>query len=142
MHGDRPRATRLLRLEGPPQRQIELEYLGIGTLGLHLGRLPRRLADRPLVPGQDLIQESDHDYIDGSFTAGYALTEKTDLQAQYFVYYANNFTDNSASSVPYNVSAEEHGITGTLIHRFSSELRMNVHWQKETLRSSPAANVD
>ncbi|MBA4105285.1 MAG: hypothetical protein C0485_05970 [Pirellula sp.] len=29
-----------------------------------------------------------------------------------------------------------------ILHRFSTELRKNVHWLKETLRSSPAANVD
>ena len=29
-----------------------------------------------------------------------------------------------------------------ILHRFSTELRKNVHWLKETLRSSPAPNVD
>lgn len=29
-----------------------------------------------------------------------------------------------------------------MLHRFSPELRKNVQWLKETLRSSPAANVD
>jgi hypothetical protein len=29
-----------------------------------------------------------------------------------------------------------------MLHRFSAELRKNVRWLKETLRSSPVANVD
>lgn len=29
-----------------------------------------------------------------------------------------------------------------ILHRFSTELRKNVQWLKETLRSSPAANLD
>jgi hypothetical protein len=29
-----------------------------------------------------------------------------------------------------------------MLHRFSAELRKNVHWLKETLRSVPAANAD
>lgn len=29
-----------------------------------------------------------------------------------------------------------------MLHRFSTELRKNIHWLKETLRSSPAPNVD
>jgi uncharacterized membrane protein YqjE len=29
-----------------------------------------------------------------------------------------------------------------IFHRFSTELRKNVHWLKETLRSSPSANVE
>lgn len=83
--------------------------------------------DRAFTPAVDqlpgIVQRSDNDYVDGSFTAGYALTEKTDLQAQYFVYYANNYSDNSAVSTPYNASAEEHGITGTIIHRFSKAIQ-------------------
>jgi uncharacterized membrane protein YqjE len=29
-----------------------------------------------------------------------------------------------------------------MLHRFRAELRKNVHWLKETLRSAPAANAD
>ena len=83
--------------------------------------------------GTDLVQKSVQDYIDGSVTAGYALTEKTDLLAQYFIYYSDNFADNSTVSVPYLVSAEEHGITGTLIHRFSSAMQWTLKYGWFTL---------
>jgi hypothetical protein len=86
-----------------------------------------------LVPDQDLVQRSDNDYIDASVTAGYALTDKTDLQAQYFVYYADNFHDNSAVSVPYEASAEEHVITATLIHRISSAMQWTLKYGWFTL---------
>ncbi|MDX1953294.1 MAG: hypothetical protein SFY81_14025 [Verrucomicrobiota bacterium] len=79
------------------------------------------------------VQKSIQDYIDASATAGYALTEKTDLLAQYFTYYADNFSDNSAVSVPFLVSAEEHGITGTLIHRFSSAMQWTLKYGWVTL---------
>jgi hypothetical protein len=79
-----------------------------------------------ILPG--VIQRSDNDYVDASVMAGYALTEKTDLQAQYFLYYANNYSDNSAVSTPYNTSAEEHGITGTIIHRFSKTMQMTLKY--------------
>ena len=81
----------------------------------------------------DLVHKSDQDYIDGSATIGYALTEKTDLLAQYFIYYADNFADNSAVSVPYLVSAEEHGITGTLIHRFNAAMQWTLKYGWFTL---------
>jgi hypothetical protein len=29
-----------------------------------------------------------------------------------------------------------------ILHRFSRELRKNIQWLKETLRSSPAVNLD
>jgi hypothetical protein len=54
--------------------------------------------------------------------------EKTDLQASYFLYYANNYSDNSAFSVPYNTSAEEHGITGTIIHRFGAAMQWTIKY--------------
>jgi hypothetical protein len=82
---------------------------------------------------RDLVQKSVHDYIDGTLTVGYALTEKTDLQGQYFVYYSDNFSDNSAVSVPFNVSAEEHGITATVIHRFTSAMQATLKYGWWTL---------
>lgn len=81
-----------------------------------------------------LVQRSDNDYVDGSVLAGYALTEKTDLQAQYFVYYSNNYNDNSTISVPYNTTAEEHGITATLIHKFSAAMQWTVKYGWTTYR--------
>ena len=79
-----------------------------------------------VLPG--IVQRSDNDYVDASVTAGYALTQKTDLQATYFLYHANNFQDNSALSVPYNASADEHGITGTIIHHFSKAMQWTVKY--------------
>jgi hypothetical protein len=88
--------------------------------------------DRGETPAVDLfpayIQRSDNDYVDANVTVGFALTGKTDLQAQYFLYYANNYADNSAVSVPYNTSAEQHGITGTLIHRFSKAMQWTIKY--------------
>jgi hypothetical protein len=78
------------------------------------------------VPG--LVQRSDNNYINGTATAGFVLTEKTDLQASYFVYYSNNYDDNSAVSTPYLASAEEHGITGTVIHRFTPAQQLTVKY--------------
>jgi hypothetical protein len=83
--------------------------------------------DRGETPAVDLsngfIQRSDNDYVDANVTVGYALTKKTDLQGQYFIYYSNNYADNSAISVPYNSSVEQHGLVGTVIHKFSSAMQ-------------------
>lgn len=85
------------------------------------------------IPGRDYIQRSDNDYVDANLTAGFALNAKTDLQAQYFVYYSDNYQDNSKVSTPYNASAEEHGITATLIHRFSSAKQLTLRYGWFTL---------
>jgi hypothetical protein len=100
-----------------------------GTLNYAIDR-----AETPAVDAiSGLVQRADNDYIDASVTAGFALTEKTDLQAQYFVYYSDNYADNSALSVPYNASAEEHGITGTIIHRFTSAMQWTFKYGWTTL---------
>jgi hypothetical protein len=74
------------------------------------------------------VQDSENDYINVTATAGYALTEKTDLQAQYFLYYANNWQDNSLVSVPYNADAEEHGVSATVIHKLSARQQLLVRY--------------
>lgn len=88
--------------------------------------------DRGETPAVDwapgFIQRADNDYIDANVMAGFALTAKTDLQAQYFVYYANNYTDNSSISVPYNTSAEEHAITGSIIHKFNKRMQWTLKY--------------
>ncbi|HYJ03765.1 MAG TPA: hypothetical protein VEX43_01425 [Chthoniobacterales bacterium] len=70
-----------------------------------------------------IVQDMKNNYWNGTVTAGYALGDKTDLQVNYFYYRADNFEDNSASSVPYGSDAEEHAITATLSHEFTKNIR-------------------
>lgn len=74
------------------------------------------------------VQDSENDYINLTLLAGLALTEKTDLQAQYFLYYANNWEDNSLVGVPYNADAEEHGVTATVIHKISPAQQLTLRY--------------
>jgi hypothetical protein len=69
-----------------------------------------------------LVQTMYNDYWNASTMVGFVVNEATDLQAQYYYYRADNFQDNSAYSQPYGASAQEHGVTATLIHRFSRNL--------------------
>ncbi|MBI2950162.1 MAG: hypothetical protein HYY23_21210 [Verrucomicrobia bacterium] len=80
------------------------------------------------VPGTNLVLNVDNSYWNASATAGYALTDKTDLQAQYFYYRADNFEDNSQFSQPYGVGAEEHGVTAAIIHRIRKNLVSTVKY--------------
>ena len=70
-----------------------------------------------------IVQDMENHYWNGSITAGFALSDKTDIQVNYFYYRADNFQDNSAVSVPYGSDAEEHAITATLSHEFTKSLR-------------------
>jgi len=60
--------------------------------------------------------------------AGIALDDKTDFQAQYFYYRANNYTDNSLYSLPYGAGAEEHGVTASLSRQLTKNLRLTVRY--------------
>ncbi|MBI4659835.1 MAG: hypothetical protein HY735_13425 [Verrucomicrobia bacterium] len=73
-------------------------------------------------PGTNLVANAENNYWNASALAGYALTDKTDLQAQYLYYRADNNENNAQFTQSYGADAEEHGITATLIHR----LRQNM----------------
>lgn len=91
--------------------------------------------DTTETPAQDLtgaqanlVPHSQNDYWSGNLLAGYALDAKTDLQANYLYYRANNFLDNSTVSVPYGADAEEHGVTATLTRRITERMRWNLRY--------------
>lgn len=76
------------------------------------------------VPVDNPIADSENDYWNLSLASGYALTAKTDLDAQYFYYRADNFSDNAQFTMPFGAGSEEHGILGGVTHRF----RPNLTW--------------
>jgi hypothetical protein len=71
----------------------------------------------------NIVPPSQNDYWNASALVGYALDDKTDVQAQYFYYRANNYVDNSLYSQPFGASSEEHGVTATLSRQLTKSLR-------------------
>src|SRR6185295_10542072 len=69
-----------------------------------------------------------NDYWNASAGVNFVLDDKTDLQAQYSYYRADNYVDNSAVSQPYGVDAEEHGITATLVRRLTDRVRWTLRY--------------
>ena len=80
------------------------------------------------VPSTNLVANFDNGYWNASALAGYALTDKTDLQAQYTYYRADNFQDDSQFTQPYGVGAEEHAVTATITHRIRANLTWSVRY--------------
>ncbi|HKS37955.1 MAG TPA: hypothetical protein VJW76_12235 [Verrucomicrobiae bacterium] len=76
----------------------------------------------------NVVLNSENDYWNASATVGYVLDDKTDLQAQYFYYRADNYVNNSAASQPYGVDAEEHGIIATLSRRLTERVRWTLKY--------------
>ncbi|MBM3882528.1 MAG: TonB-dependent receptor [Verrucomicrobia bacterium] len=74
------------------------------------------------------VQRSENDYWTATATAGFVLDNRTDLEAQYFYYRADNYADNSAFGVPYNASLEEHGITAGITRRMTKHMRLSLRY--------------
>jgi hypothetical protein len=76
----------------------------------------------------NVVLDSVNDYWNATATIGCVLDEKTDLQAQYFYYRADNYVNNSVAGQPYGVDATEHGITATLIRRLTDRVRWTLKY--------------
>ncbi len=76
----------------------------------------------------NLVLPSKNDYWSANFMVSYNLNAKTDLQANYSYYRANNFVDNSSVSVPYGADDEEHAVTLAMIRRINARMRWTLKY--------------
>ena len=67
--------------------------------------------------------EFDNDYWTGSLVAGMALSERTDVRAQYFYYRADNYEGDVTVRQPFGSNAEEHGAAVTFAHQLNDKIR-------------------
>jgi len=75
-----------------------------------------------------VVLNAENDYWNVSGLVGYALDNKTDLQAQYFYYRANNYIDNSTFGQPYGAGAEEHAVTASIARQISKAVRVTLKY--------------
>jgi len=93
--------------------------------------------DTPADRYTEAILDSENNYWSLTFTTGFALDQKTDLQVSYFYYQADNYVDNSADGVPYGVGAEEHTVTCGVVRKIRENIRLSLKygfftWDDET----------
>jgi hypothetical protein len=81
-----------------------------------------------MFPGTNLVLNGENNYWNATALAGIALSEKTDFQAHYSYYRANNYEDNSEFSVPYGAGAEDHGVLAALIHRLTKRMQVTLRY--------------
>jgi outer membrane protein assembly factor BamA len=74
------------------------------------------------------ILNAQNNYWTLNFSSGFVLNDKTDLNLGYFFYQADNFEDNSSLGLPLGASAEEHGVTATLLRRISKNVRLSLKY--------------
>jgi hypothetical protein len=81
-----------------------------------------------------IVQVSKNNYWNTSFVAGWAATQKTDINLEYSYYRADDYYDNQAS-MSYGSGAEEHSLTLSMAQRLAD----NVRW---TLKYGVFTNQD
>jgi hypothetical protein len=76
-----------------------------------------------IIPGR--VQVSKNNYYTASGTVGYALTDRTDVTANYNYYLADNYDpSNFATGMAYGAGSTEHEIGLGLLHRFSKRMQL------------------
>lgn len=73
-------------------------------------------------PAEELVGDSQNDYVVGTLGAGYAVNDRNDVTIDYFYFDADNFADNSANSQPYNAGETRHAISGVWRFQYSENL--------------------
>ena len=98
-----------------------------GSISYVLDELTTPVSDSSATPG--LVQDAQNDYWFATLGAGYALSQKTDVTADYSYYRADNYqSGNYQVSVPYGASAREHVVSVGLVQRISRNLRCSVRY--------------
>lgn len=70
----------------------------------------------------------DNDYVCLALSAGYAINDKTDINASYFYSKADNYTNNVMQTTPYGTISEEHAFTVTLTQWITSQMAWNLRY--------------
>jgi hypothetical protein len=78
--------------------------------------------DQLKTPAYLFVQHADNNYVNGSVAAGYALAKKDDIYVDYSFYRANNFVDNSATSLPLGADERQQAAFITWVRRQSEHL--------------------
>lgn len=99
-------------------------------------------ADELTGPAAGMVPVVASDYWNLSAMIGYVLDDKTDVNAQYFYYRADNYVNNSAVSMPYGADAEEHGITVALTRMMRDNVRLTVRYGFFTNRDDAAGGYN
>jgi hypothetical protein len=76
----------------------------------------------------NVVPDLKNNYWNLGGSAGFAVDDKSDIQANYTYYRADNYIDNSAFSQPFGADSEEHGVTVAYIRRFTSRVRWTIKY--------------
>lgn len=88
------------------------------------------------------VTDARNDYWQTSAALTFVVDDKTDLQASYFYYRANNFINNSGVSMPYGTSANDHAVNVGLVRNFSKTVRGSLSYGYFRHRDETSGGID
>jgi hypothetical protein len=90
--------------------------------------------DQMKTPAYSFVQNGDNNYVNASLGAGYALAKLDDIYVDYSYFRADNYIDNSATSLPYGVGQKTQSINLTWVRRQNANLVYTVRYGYMTNR--------
>jgi predicted porin len=98
--------------------------------------------DQLATPAFQFVQNSDNNYVNSSLGGGYALSKQDDLYFDYTYFRANNFSDNSALSLPFGADQRQNQMTLTWMRRLSEHLYFTLKYAYATNRDTTTAGLN
>lgn len=89
-----------------------------------------------------LVTDARNDYWQAGTALTFVVNDKTDFQANYFFYRANNFINNSGLSMPYGTSTRDHAVNAGFIRNFSRTLRGSLSYGYFAHRDEASGGFD
>ncbi len=104
------------------QANASVVYNVIGTVYPRAGTVPATATNQSY-DANNVLHNSDNNYISANFLAGAVLTKQDDLQIRFTYYRANNYNAALANlTTPYGAAAEETSVTAGVKHKFSDRI--------------------
>lgn len=82
------------------------------------------------------------DYWTASCAAGFALDDKTNLQADYTYYRANDYVNNAAFGMPYGSGATEHTVSASISRQITRNIRLMLKYGYSNYRDQTSGGFN
>jgi len=83
-----------------------------------------------------------NDYWTAGIGAGYKIDDKTDLDANYSYYRADNYVNDSSIGVPYGAGCSEHDVSASISRQISKNVRVMLKYSFDMYRDQLSGGLD
>lgn len=103
--------------------------------------------NRTNTPGADatatpIVLNFSNDYWTAGCSVGFALDEKTNLQADYSYYRANDYVNNANFGMPYGSGATEHSVSASISRQITKNIRLMLKYGYYNYKDQTSGGFD